>query len=162
RPHHGQERDHGPRARALQRQLRRRRHQRRRPGPPSTGHAAGATAGAVLDAGARRLHLLVVDATGRRRPRNVRLPRGAGGAAAGTVWRVAARTSATRQAIDSSAARAMWADREPEVCPATTALASDFHQGAPTPASAGRTRTPPASSTSAAIAARAGGSAASP
>ncbi len=80
----------------------------------------------------------------------------------GTVSRTTPTTSATRQAIASNEARAMWAGRVPDVSPAITARASDSHHGAPTPASAGSTRTPPASSTSAAAAASAAGSAASP
>ena len=65
----------------------------------------------------------------------------------GTLSRTAATMSATRHAIASSAARAMCAGRDPAVSPAITARASGFHHGAPTPASAGSTRTPAVSST---------------
>ena len=70
--------------------------------------------------------------------------------------------SATRQAIASSAARPIWPARTPDVSPAMTARASERHQGAPSPASAGSTRTPPASSAAAAAAASAAGSSARP
>ena len=70
--------------------------------------------------------------------------------------------SATRQAIASSAARATCAGRVPAVMPATTARAPGRHHGAPSPLSAGRTRTPPLSGTVAASAASAAGSLASP
>ena len=65
--------------RAAQPELRRRRHQRRCPGPPPALHAPGCARGPVLDAGGRSLPLLVVDAAGRRRARDVRVlrsPRG--------------------------------------------------------------------------------------
>ncbi len=80
RPRPGAQRARPGRDRARQRELRRRRHQRRRPGPPAALHAARDPAEPVLDAGRRALHLLVVDAAGRRRPRPVRLLRGAVGA----------------------------------------------------------------------------------
>ncbi len=66
-------RDGQRRGRAPQSQLRGRRDHRRQPGPAPALHAPGGTAGALLDPGARPVHLLVVHATGRRRPRDVRL-----------------------------------------------------------------------------------------
>ncbi len=69
---------------APQRQLRRRRHQRRGGGPAPALHAPGRAPRPVHDAGSGPLHLLVVDAARRRRPRHVRLLRGrSGGAATG-------------------------------------------------------------------------------
>ena len=56
----------------------------------------------------------------------------------GTLSRTATSTSATRQAIASSAARATWPGRVAEVAPAITARASGRHHGAPIPASAGQ------------------------
>ena len=71
--------------------------------------------------------------------------------------RITLTTSATRHAIASNAARARCAGRAPAVRPPITARASGLHHGAPTPDSAGSTRTPPASSTAAAAAASASG-----
>ena len=56
-------------------ELRRRRHQRRPPGPAPALHPPGDPPGPVHDARPAALHLLVVDAPRRRRPRHVRLPR---------------------------------------------------------------------------------------
>ena len=65
---------------------------------------------------------------------------------ASTVSRIAATTSATRQAMPSSAARATFTRVVPPCIPAITARASGFHQGAPSPARPGSTRAPPLSS----------------
>ena len=65
-----------------------------------------------------------------------------------TVSRIAATTSATRQAIPSSAARATCARVVPPSSPASTARAFGRHHGAPIPASAGSTRALPESSAS--------------
>ena len=70
--------------RALQRELRRRRHQRRRRDPVAALHASRRPGLAVHDAATGRLPLLGVDAARRRRARDVRLPRGAGGTAVGS------------------------------------------------------------------------------
>jgi len=83
-------------------------------------------------------------------------------ALARSISRTDSTTSATRQAMASRAARATCPGLTPAVSPATTPRAPGRHQGAPTPASAGSTRTPPSSSTAAAAAASAGGSSASP
>ena len=72
---------HAPTIERAQRELRRRRHQRRRAGPAAALHAAGRARPIPYTTPApRRLPLLVVDAAGRRRARHVRLLGGAGGA----------------------------------------------------------------------------------
>ena len=65
----------------LGRELRRRRHQRRHRRPPPARVPAGRAAEPLHDPGPVALPVLVLDATGRRRPRHVRLARGAGGRA---------------------------------------------------------------------------------
>ena len=62
--------------------------------------------------------------------------------ATSTLSRMAATTSATRQAMPSSAARATCARVVPPCIPASTARASGRHHGAPRPARPGSTRAP--------------------
>src|SRR5690606_19605191 len=66
---------------SLQSQLRGRRHQRRRAGSLPALHASKPQPDTLSHAGQRDLHLLVVDATGRRRAWHVRILCRAGGAA---------------------------------------------------------------------------------
>ena len=86
RPHPGAARHGARRTSSVQRQLHRRRHQRRRPGPAAVLHPAGGAASSPIRRPIRGLyHLLVVDAAGRRRARHVRLLRGAA-AALGAIF----------------------------------------------------------------------------
>ena len=79
--HPGARTRHAAAMEALQPQLRRRRHQRRRAGSLPALHAAEPEPDALSHAGQGNLHLLVVDAARRRRAWHVRLLCGAGGAA---------------------------------------------------------------------------------